>query len=218
MEEPKIWTNEFECWVYRACGATLRLQWDISVGRQVVSELSIDDLKGGAQFVSLHQHSNRKVSDVYTERRCECIAYVNLFGHANGVFVETRYVYPDGVEKPFREIGYCPLKDGPWEQMSRIWVGQHYRRIPLQFFVTPEEAVAIVEYFCNTKGERWPGVNWIEEETMNWKLRVSPEDDFYDEREPQTRPVSQTSPTLDVIRERLDLAKYDEPPEPSQVN
>lgn len=131
------------------------------------------------------------------------VSYINLFGHTKGAFVEVRYTRPGGIGSPVAPIGYCPTREGPRSEMARIWVGQHYRRVPLEFLVTKEEALEVVRHFMDTKGELWPVLHWSQEETLDWQLRLSPEDDYFHPDEPSTRPASQQSLALEQVMEIL---------------
>ncbi|MGN6544084.1 MAG: hypothetical protein ACTHK7_03480 [Aureliella sp.] len=182
----------------------LQMEGGEAAVKRFIEELRPVDLASEPRFVIL-THRVRLPEEQQTQfRRSETyVSYINLFGHSSGVFVEVRYTRPGGIGSPVAPIGYCPTREGPRSEMARIWVGQHYRRVPLEFLVTKEEALEVVRHFMDTKGELWPGLHWSQEETLDWQLRLSPEDDYYHPDEPATRPASQQSLALEQVIETL---------------
>jgi hypothetical protein len=178
----------------------LRMEASDAATNDFLETLRAADLAKEPRFVQLtmtvrlpkEQQTKSRQFDSY-------ISYINLFGHPRGVFVEVRYTRPGGIGSPVAPIGYCPTLDGPRSQMVRIWVGQHYRRLPLEFLVTKEQALEVVRHFMDTQGELWPGLRWTAEDALDWQLRVSPEDDFYRPDEPATRSASQRSLPLEEV-------------------
>lgn len=178
----------------------LRMEASDAATNSFLEALRAVDLVEEPRFVELTMTVRLPNEQQTTSRQFDSyISYINLFGHPCGAFVEVRYTRPGGIWSPVAPIGYCPTRDGPRCEMARIWVGQHYRRVPLEFLVTKEEALEVVRHFMDTKGELWPGLHWTEEETLDWQLRLSPEDDYYRPDEPATRSASQQSLPLEEV-------------------
>lgn len=162
-----------------------------SVISQIRTELNHTDWPRTTRFLSIY----RQVS-----RFSPLLGYVALYGHPLGIFIER--VMPD-TQSEDHYVAYSPITSQPSEQMVRIWVGMHYRRVPLNCLVPPEQAIKIVESFLWQALQQPPSVSW-QPESGSWQFRISPEDDIFDPLEPLTRRATQSPVPSQELYERLE--------------
>ena len=161
-----------------------------SVISQIRTELNHTDWSRTTRFLSIY----RQVS-----RFSPLLGYVALYGHPLGIFIER--VIPH-TQSEDHYVAFSPIASQPSEQMVRIWVGMHYRRVPLGCLIPPEPAIKIVESFLNQPLQQPPSA-WWQSESASWQFRISPEDDIYDPLEPLTRASSQTAVPSEALYEQL---------------
>ena len=157
---------------------------------QIWAQLSSTDWSCATRFVSIYRQES-KFSPL--------LGYVALHGHPLGIFVE--HILPHSQSED-HFVAFTPGTSQPSEQMVRIWVGMHYRRVPLNTLVTPNQAIEIVEHFLSQPLQKSPSISW-QCGSASWQSRISPEDDIYDPLEPLTRLASQTAIPSEELYERL---------------
>lgn len=117
--------------------------------------------------------------------------------------------YLEICDDPPENKAWYPIKPGVGPLMSRIWLGQFYYRIPVDWLLTAEEVIETVRHYWETQGGMWPGLKWKEKSEVGWHFHLSPEDDVLNPEEPPKRPVSQQSPSREEVLRGLGMSPDD---------
>lgn len=165
----------------------------------LVSKLAATDWTREMRFITLSYDRGPTSAD--TSWVPDFVGYLNLFGHPRGVFIEA--LIPRTAGSQDAPVPHCPMRPGERKTMSRIWVGLRYRRVPIECLLDPQLVPSIVRYYLEHPGQLYPEITWQNEEAIDWKFQLSPEDDWFDPAEPETRPASQSSVSKDEVLRRL---------------
>lgn len=189
------------------CGAhgSVELSWSPNLPGVLRQDLQAEPFNVGLRSLDLQTVVWEPPSvpgyDGFLLRRfCSLLIYskpgVGLFAGIHKTSLEDRSI----------QSAWYPIKQGPRLTMTRIWLGDRYVRVPTDWLLTPEETLAVATHFWETQGDLWSGLTWTEQQALDWRFHLHPEDDIWNKGEPFQGPASQTVLTAEEVFQKLGLS------------